>query len=112
MSDSKNKPDMGAAAKQIAATTALAGAGSLAGYMGGGAVARSLANTPRFKKFYASLDSDGRKRLATSLRYGGAGLGTIASGLSAYGLHKALSGEDAQEKAASFFTVYAYTRLL
>ena len=91
-------------AKQIAINTALAGVGTGAGYFAGGALAKGLASSHKFKTLYASLSPARKKALLATLKYGGTIAGTAAGGLASYNLTRKMQ-DSTEEKVANLCTI-------
>lgn len=96
MSDKKkNKPNYSEGLSQAAQNLAAAGVGSLAGYYGGGLLAKKLVESKRFRSQYRKMSPAERKLLANKIRLIGSTSGAAAGGLSSYALSNAFNKEAA-----------------
>lgn len=104
----EKKPNYKEGLKQLGKNVAIAGAGSAAGYMGGGLVAKRVLKSPGIRRKLSKMTKAERARFLDKIRMGGHVAGAAAGGLSSYAMSNALS----KEKTASFFVNYAYDRLV
>ena len=65
---------------------AMAATGTAAGYMGGGALAKALPDSPRFKAQYKNMSPASRRLLKRGLRGAGTAAGLVAAGIASHRL--------------------------
>lgn len=107
---SEKKPNYREGAIQAAKNIAAAGAGSYIGYQGGGLIAKQMLKSKSFRNKVSRMTPKQRRKFLNRVGLAGAAAGMAAGGLSSYALSEALNKSN--DKTASFFINYAYSRLV